>query len=525
MIVDRQGHPLGSNGHDILTESDEASFLLERLQRLEDAIAGWDLLAQDSQREFSRSALGKIAQKAREFYLANPMIRRALNVQRFYTFGQGISVKARDDDVNDVVQAFWDDPANQRELTSHQALGAQDTRLAIDGNLFLAFFTNRMTGRVRVRTIPFAEIDSVITDPDDRSTPWFYRRIWTERRTNLQTGRPEERRMEAYYPDWRYHPRQRRSTIGNKPVIWDTPIYHVAVNRLPDMQFGVSEVYAAIDWARAYKDSLEDDATRSRALARFVYRLTVRGGQRRVDSVRSKLATKYDPSSGTQETNPPPAAGSIAINTPGQELEPMRVAGATLPADHNRALRLFAAAALDLPETFFGDADVGNHATAQTLDRPTELKFRDRQRLWGDILDGVIQYQIEQSAIAPLGALSGSVSRDPSDPDEMIITVDADTYVDLDFPNILERDTSQHVEAVIRAATLGGFEDAGVLDMDTLRRLLLVALQEGDLDETIAQVERNLAQQSAEEPREPSPLATAVRRLAEAIQVEREPAE
>jgi hypothetical protein len=58
------------------------------------------------------------------------------------------------------------------------------------------------------------------------------------------------------------------------------------------------------------------------------------------------------------------------------------------------------AAATGMPEFFFGDANVGNHATAKTLDRPTELKFLDRQTLWADIHQDILQYVIDQSALA-----------------------------------------------------------------------------------------------------------------------------
>ena len=42
-----------------------------------------------------------------------------------------------------------------------------------------------------------------------------------------------------------------------------------------------------------------------------------------------------------------------------------------------------------------GDLDQGNLATAKTLDRPTELAMMDRQQLWADIFQRLINYQID----------------------------------------------------------------------------------------------------------------------------------
>lgn len=491
--------------------------LSERLQRLEDNILGWDLLSGEGDLDLSRDALRRITKRARMFYLANPWIKRGVELQMMYIFGQGVSVQAADEAVNAVVQDCWTHPKNQAELTTVQALTGQEARLKLDGNLFFALFTNRMTGRVLVRTIPFAEIDDVICDPQDRATPWYYKRVWQEAVDPLNPH-GNTRTMTAYYPDWRFDPPDRPDSIGGKPVIWDTPLYHVKVGGLPDMKFGVSEVYAALDWARAYQDSLSDDATRSRALARFVWRLVVPGGQQRVNAAKSKLGTTLNADSATDETNPPPARGSAAIVPKGQDFEPIRIAGATLQPDHSRGLRLATATALGLVETFFGDANVGNHATAKTLDRPTELMYALRQELWTTVLTNILRYAVEQSVMAPLGRLSGRLMRDPFDPDDVqieITDVESDE-IDVDFPSILEADMAGYVNAIVAAATLNGHPQAGTFDEGTLRRMLLIALRENDVDAVMEEIAAALAKQGAELP-EPEGLRAAVRELTEAV--------
>ncbi len=65
-------------------------------------------------------------------------------------------------------------------------------------------------GRVQVRSIPFDEIDDVITNPDDRDDPWYYSGRWTARSVHRDDGRgatTADRARTAYYPALTYRPR------------------------------------------------------------------------------------------------------------------------------------------------------------------------------------------------------------------------------------------------------------------------------------------------------------------------------
>lgn len=152
---------------------------------------------------------------------------------------------------------------------------------------------------------------------------------------------------------------------------------------------------------------------------------------------------------------------------PEMQMDPVKLAGATIHPDEGRRLLLMVAAASGLPETFYGDASVGTVATAKSLDRPTELMCRDRQTLWvevwQDILGMVVDAAIKARKLAP----------------------GVDRHVDVDFPPLLERDMAATVGAIIDAATLKGQAPAGTMDDRTLVRLLLWALGEDDIDELL----------------------------------------
>lgn len=505
----------------------QVELLESRLAELELQLAeqSWERLGQADGRELSRAALREINRWARLMYLKNPLVQRGVRVQALYVFGQGMNVRGRAPAVNAVVQTFLDDAQNQAELTSHQARMLKETEFTLFGNLFFVFFVNRVNGRVRVRTIADDEIEEIICDPEDAKAPWFYKRVWQEERLDLASGRTATVQMTAYYPDWLHQPRQKPATIGGSPVQWDTPVYHIKDGGLSDMRFGVSRVYAAIDWARAYKAFLEDWATLTRAYSRFAHKMTVPGGKNAVAAAKSKLGTTVSSASGGSETNPPPTVGSLFVAQPGVDLQPMRIGGANVSAEDGRRLLLMVAAAVGLPESFFGDVSVGTLATAKSLDRPTELQMLERQTFWADVYRRILAFVVLWAVSAPGGPLSGQVVEE-DDGTPRVVLIDRETgeeldaTVDVDFPSILEHDIDAQIRATISAATLDGKALAGTVDGRTVSRLLLQALGVADIDELLAELwpaDGTVAKTPEQDLAPDAQLAEALRELREAI--------
>lgn len=481
--------------------SAQVAVLTESLRELE-----WELQEQGwtrdvdtaLERDFSRSSLRQITKLARLAYLKNPLIKRAINLQVYYVWGRGVEMGASLDAINEVVQTFLDDAGNQEAVTGDDARDDLERELQQAGNLFFALFPNISTGEVQVRTIPFEEITDKITNPEDRSETWYYRREWTAQGIDPSNGRLTTTTEKRYYPDWHYEPNgEHPASIDGVEVATDCVLYHRKAGGLPGGKWGVSEVYAALDWARSYKESLEDDATRSRALARYAYSLTTPGGNRAVQAAKTRLGTTFASGGSVSnvETNPPALAGSTFIGSDGVDLKPVQLSGTTLPVDHNRALRLMVASATDTPDTMLsGDADVGNHATASTMDRPTELAMAKRQAFWRDTFTAILSYVVDWAIKAPSGALTiyGRIEKDAVTGRQTIVMIPDpetgnpyDRHVDVTFPAILERDVVSRVGALVNAFTLAGHPL--VLGSDKLvTRLLLQALEVDDIDEEMA---------------------------------------
>jgi hypothetical protein len=460
------------------------AYLTERLLELELALENqdWTRMTWESGQEFSREGLRRIAELSRLMYLKNPLIRRGVRVQADYVFAQGVTIRCIDPAVNEFLQEFIDDERNQVGLFGHEALLSKERSLQLHGNLFLTLFTNKVTGRVVVRTIPAAQIDEIISDPQDQQTPWYYKRSWNEKQFDIGSGLSTPVPRQAYYPDWRYMPTAKPRSIGGQPVMWDAPIYHVAVGGLDDMQFGVSEAYPGLDWAKAYKSFLEDWATITRAYSRFAFSLTTKGGTRGVAAAKSTLATTFGNGGVGIETNPPPVTGATFISSDGVKLDPIRTSGATTKMEDGRRLLLMVAASQGLPETFYGDVSVGTLATAESLDRPTELSFSSRQQLWKTILKAVCRYALSVMVRAPRSGLQGVVTvKDDGTPEVMVRDADGQMVtpdIIVEFPPLVEHSTVDMIDAIIKASSK-------LPDQRLIASLLLSALGVADIDEVL----------------------------------------
>ena len=446
---------------------------------------GWQSLAGNVETELSRETLRKINVLARTMWLKNPLIQRGVNVQAFYVFGQGIEVSAEDEEVNEIIRAFWNDARNQAELTLQQALLQKEQGLTLFGNIYFVLFDEG--GKTLVRTIPASEVVDIICNPEDAKEPWWYKRVHGIR----DLGGEIKQRI-TLYKDWRYMGDDKPTgKLAEGASIEAAPVFHLKVGCLDDMKFGVSEVYAALDWATAYKSFLENWSTIVAAYARFAWRLTLKS-RKGIATAKAKLSTTV--SSTATETNPSPVAGSTFIGPDGVGMAPIRTAGATTSAKDGRQLLLMVAATMGLPETFFGDVSVGTLATASSMDRPTELKFVARQGLWGDTLRALLDYVVIKAIEG--SKLKGTVTKEPDGTPSVELspptttnakdeTVDRSLVINVNFPPVLEHDIMASVDAIAKAATLGGSALADTIDRESLTRMLLTALGEKDIEARI----------------------------------------
>jgi hypothetical protein len=455
---------------ELATARHQAERAIESMAQMQLAMEdmGWEKLTGQFAQEFTRDGLKRAAELSRMMAIANPLIKRGLAIRASYVHGQGVGITARADgnegtqDVNAVVQDFLDDDTNRAALTGHQAKLRLETSIGTDGNIFIALFTNPLIGKVQARTLPFDEITDKVTLPGDRMVTMFYRRDWTE------NGSPHT----AYYPDIRWRPLTRTKwyTDGQNryEIKWDSPVYHLQDNGLDGWKFGIGDAYAALPWARAYKEFLEDWVLLIKALSRIAFQM-------------SKSKTPLSQKSRAALQNMP--AGST-VNTGEQKIEAVPKTGATIDSESGRPVATMAAAALGVPvTTLMADpGQTGARAVAETLNQPTMLEFKGRQELWTEALRAILGYVIDQAVIAPRGPLKGTVTREQN-----TLTVqlagDTDRTIDFEWPDINEMPVETIMKALVDADGTGKMPPLVTL------RLMLRALGVRDVDEILKDFE------------------------------------
>jgi hypothetical protein len=443
-------------------------------QRLLDP--GWQRFAVAVEQEFTDEGRRQMRSVCRLMSVVNPLLVQGLRLRTAYVHGGGMQVTARangkgydgEQDVQAALVAFRDDHGNRRAFTGAKARGRLERTLGTDGELFLALFTRPMTGDVQVRVVLADEITEVICNPEDRTEPWFYRRMWVEN-VYGPDGSVAQTARERLYPCVDYRPMARPKRIGSVDIAWDAPMLHVDVNRPEHWQHGVPDVYSAINWARAYKTFLEQWATLMAALSRFAWRTTA-AGSKQAKTIRSALATQPSVNYATGERDD---VGATAITGDGRMLEAIPKSGATIDAESGRPLAMMVAAALGLPVTMLlsDPGQTGARAVAETLDQPTELAMGDRREVWSEVEQRIARYVITESVRAPQGMLRGTIRRDRwRDVETVELTGETDMTVDIVWPDLDDTEVKDAVEAIVSA------NETGTIPPEVVLRLLLAAL-------------------------------------------------
>ena len=460
------------------TERSNNELLQERIAELELALddVGYERIGGSNfDRQFTKASIDKIAAMARVYWLKNPLVKRAVATQANYVFGQGVDVIAADEDVQTVVDAFMEDSKNRTELTGEQAMLTKETELQVTANLFFTFFTDPLNGATRVRTISLNEIVRIIYNPDDSKEPWYYYRQWQQPK---EPGSQKYEMHQAMYPDINYMPKGGLPKHFNGiEVMALNPVYHVKTNCLSDMEYGVSEIYAAIDWAKAYKDFLEDWYTIVKSLSKFAWKATSKSGATGMAQAKQVLEGAINGGSNPMSSDLPGQAAQVWMSSDNFDLAPMPKSGATVAVDDGRRALLMVCAATGIYEHYFGDPSTGNLATAKAMEQPMLLMFQERQELWTDVFNTILGYVINQSALKPGGKLRGVMSF--NDYGESYVDMgDTDRSVDVKFPPILQEDVNERIDAIVKSVTLSGQTPANTIDLKTATTQMLTALGE-----------------------------------------------
>lgn len=427
--------------------------------RLRREDAGWAPLGNGSTfEEFGAEQRRNNSKICRMFAVNDPLAKQGLGIRAAYVWGTGLGITATDPAVNEVIQGFLDDPMNRAAFTGHTARLKAESALGTDGNVFLSCFTDPRTGIVQVRTLPAGEVVEIHTNPHDAAEVWFYERSY------LVDGR----QVTTLYPALSYRPAVRPRIIDGVPVEWSAPVYHVHDNAPAGWQYGVPDLYPAVDWLRSYKGFLTDWAKLTKAISTIAYKIT---GKNKSDVMAARAGMQQAMASGQP-------GGALAMT--GADIQSMPTSGAKIESTSGDPLARMVAAALGIPITqLLGDpGSTGARAVAETLTKPMVLRFQNRRELWAEAYRAILNHVIDAHIAARDGSLNGTVKR-VGDRLKWSLAGDAERTLVFDWPEIEEITLADILTAIEK------LDATGLAPKDTLARLALRALKVRDVDELI----------------------------------------
>jgi hypothetical protein len=186
------------------------------------------------------------------------------------------------------------------------------------------------------------------------------------------------------------------------------------------------------------------------------------------------------------ETNQAPVAGSVAAMLARNDLEAIDVSKAAVNPDGFRRLLLMAAMAMDMPETYFGAADA-TFATAKSMDRPTELAWKDRQQMWAGVFRDILGIAVEAAATSAGFSKLKADGYNTNGTMKLVAEGKPVTFsVDIKFPPILQVDIKDWMQALVNFVTMNGQSMQVLNDGPTLIRLALNSLGSEEIEEVVA---------------------------------------
>ncbi len=470
-------------------EQETNLLLAESLADLEMDDQGWTAFTAVIDQEFSSTGRQRIVEVCRAMAISNPLLKRGLTVRAGYIWGQGVEVTARvpgadskadpklQDAVNQVIDGF--EKLNEASFTGMGAREELERAEGTDGEVFLACFTDRKTGQVRVRSVPQLQIQLIFTNPEDADEPWLYVREYVVHQLP-KAGEPLQAPptvvKRVIYPALGFDPRKvgwafKPAKINNAEVMWDAPMVHVPVNRLDGWQRGIPDVYASVAWARLYQGFLIDWSGLTKALSKIAWKATGES-KSRANTAAAAIRASQQPAV-PAGTFPPPSqpAGQTVVHGPGNTFEAVSKSGATIDSGSGKPLASMIAAGLGIPVTaLLADPGVtGARAVAETLDTPTVLEMGMRRLVWQSAMRRILLHAIQTA-----GMVAGSPLR--------ALTGDREPVLEFSWPPLTGQDPLQIVSGIVAA------DSTGKMPPLTTLRLILSALGVPNVDEVIAEV-------------------------------------
>lgn len=194
-------------------------------------------LESKSQRNLTDRRRERVLKIVYWLYLAYPMAKRGVEVKRDFIMGDGFMVEAEDEEVQEVLEDFLEDPDNRVQ----QRFDVWMAELSLYGELFLQAFVNDATGKVKLGFIDPLDVRKVITDPNNALIP---------RAIKVRTlhGQDKSRTFKVINLDNDTNSETYGKMVGD--------VFVFQINKASNAQRGNSDLLPVVDWIEAHEQFL-----------------------------------------------------------------------------------------------------------------------------------------------------------------------------------------------------------------------------------------------------------------------------
>lgn len=386
--------------HQSFSENPETQYLSEAFTQADIELAlddrGWLVGGKRMAGELDPLSRQVQVNRSRYYWLRDPLVKQAVRLYTDYAFGaEAMTYHALGDDditpdksTQDELDKFMKNRKNRR-ITSRAGQRRLSHRLLVDGELFFAVYEDGT-----IRMFDCLQMNDIITDPDDEDVVIAYKRTTAAKSTAPKTlyYKPWDYDEEAYGPS----PKVGASEIqpyygGDAQKIQNIKfepkcvMYHLAFDAMEKR--GTTLISACSDWTREHRRFMTARVAIADALTRFTFKGKVKGGQKMLNSVRSKLESTFSQTglAGGTEHQPPNAPGGIWLENEGVNLTATpRMTGASDAKADSEQLKLMTCAGTGIMLHYFGDPGTTNLASATAMELPMLKMFTAYQQLWKD---------------------------------------------------------------------------------------------------------------------------------------------
>ncbi len=306
------------------------------------------------------------------FYLydSNPFAHRILEMTKDFVVGEGITYKAADDEVQKVLDKFWNDPINGWDLKQGQKV----LELGLYGEQYYPTAVNEVDGAVRLGYLDPQGVFEVKTDPNNVEIQTkVIRKALDEESSAIKTD------YDVIAVDEKKNSKTSGKLVGE--------IFAFQINKVANATRGRSDLFALADWIDGYDQFLFNRLERSHLMNVFLWDVELKG-------MKQKDIDKWLRDQGV----PQPAS----IRAHNEYVKWSTIVPDLGASDASEEAKLFRNQILGgggLPPHWYAGGEGITRATALEMSTPVMKRLKTRQKYFKYMITLIFKYVIDQAII------------------------------------------------------------------------------------------------------------------------------